>query len=123
MSGGVLIKSEQRPGFYAWGMEREVIKAFTGYQRFWQNFDVAPPLVLGLTLSGVKNWKVLRGPYDHFDLDALIDRDVILSPEVIVSDLAIHPDVLLHPIFDFVWNAGGWPCSPNYKDGRWFSPS
>jgi len=115
VSARVIVRSEERGGFFAWGMEREVIKAFSGYQRFWQNFGVMPPFLVGLTISGVKNWKVLQRPYDYSDVAAVIDRDVILSPEVIVSDLAVHADVLLHPIFDFVWNAGGWPGSPNYE--------
>jgi hypothetical protein len=102
-------------------MEQRVISGFSTYQKFWQAVGVAPPLLIGLTLSGVKNWKVLRNPYGYDDLDAVIDRDVVSPPEVILSDLATPADVVLRPLFDFVWNGGGWPGSPNYRDGRWFS--
>jgi hypothetical protein len=123
VSGGVLVKDERRGGFYASGLEESAINAFRTYQKFWESFGVTPPFFVGLTLSGIKNWKVLRWPYDYHDREAVIDRDVIFSPEVIVSDLAVHADIALHPIFDFVWNGGGWPCSPNYRDGRWTRPS
>ena len=122
VSGRVIVKVEQRGGFYAWGMEREVIGRFAMYQKFWQDVGVAPPLLIGLTLSGVKGWKVLRTAYGFNDLDAVFDRDVVSPPEVMLSDLATPADVVLHPLFDYVWNGGGWPGSPNYRDGRWVSP-
>jgi hypothetical protein len=122
VSGGVIVKVEQRGGFYAWGMEREVIGRFVMYQKFWQDVGVAPPLLIGLTLSGVKGWKVLRTAYGFNDLDAVFDRDVVSPPEVMLSDLATPADVVLRPLFDYVWNGGGWPGSPNYRDGRWVSP-
>jgi hypothetical protein len=123
MSGAVIAKDNERGGFYAWGMEQRIISGFSTYQNFWQDVGVAPPLLIGLTLSGVKNWKVLRTPYAYWESDAVLDRDVVSPPEVILSDLATPADVVLHPLFDFVWNGGGWPGSPNYRDGRWFSLS
>jgi hypothetical protein len=118
----VIVKVEERGGLYAWGMEGEVIASFTTYQKFWLDVGVAPPLLIGLTLSGVKGWKVLRTAYDFHDLDAVFDREVVSPPEVMLLDLAAPADVVLHPLFDIVWNGGGWSGSPNYRDGRWFSP-
>jgi hypothetical protein len=123
VSGAVIAKDERRGGFYAWGMERQVINGLARYQRFWQDFGVTPPLLLGLTLSGVKDWKVLRTAYGFDDLNAVFDRDVVSPPEAILSDIASPADVVLHPLFDFVWNGGGWPGSPNYRYGRWYAPS
>ena len=107
VSGGVVAKDDRRGGFYARGMEQQVISAFSTYQKFWHEVGVAPPLLIGLTLSGVKGWKVLRTTYDFNDLDAVFDRDVVSFPEVMMSDLATPADVVLHPLFDFVWNGGG----------------
>ena len=107
VSGGVVAKDDRRGGFYARGMEQQVIGAFSTYQKFWHEVGVAPPLLIGLTLSGVKGWKVLRTTYDFNDLDAVFDRDVVSFPEVMMSDLATPADVVLHPLFDFVWNGGG----------------
>lgn len=123
VSGGVIFKDDRRGGFYPWGMEQEMINALSRYQKFWHDFGVAPPLLISITLSGVKRWKVLRTPYASHDLDATFDRDIASAPEVILEDLATPVDVVLRPLFDFVWNGGGWPGSPNYKDGRWFKPS
>jgi len=122
LSGGALAKHEERGGFYPWGMEQRVIGGLGQYQRFAESIGVIPPLLLGLTLSGVKGWKVLRGPYDFNDSDAVFDRDVVSPPEVMLSELAAPADVVLGPIFDLIWNGGGWPGSPNYRDGRWVKP-
>jgi hypothetical protein len=122
VSGGLLVRDESRGGFYAWGMEERIIAALDRYRQFWGRIAVTPPLLIGLTLSGVKGWKVLRGPYDYNDLDSALDRDVVTPPEVILPDFATPSDVLLRPLFDFIWNGGGWPGSPNYRDGKWVKP-
>lgn len=123
LSGSVLAYHEARSGFYPGGMEETVIGGLRQYQKFAQSLGVTPPLLVGLTLSGVKGWKVLRGTYDFNDSDAVLDRDVVSPPEVMLSDLAAPEDVVLRPLFDFVWNGGGWAGSPNYRDGRWVKPS
>ncbi len=122
VSGGLLAKDESRGGFYPWGLEGKVIAALGRYQEFWQTVGVAPPLLVGLTLAGVKGWKVLRGPDDTWDSEAGFDRDIVNPQEAVLSDLAVPADVVLRPLFDFVWCGGGWPGSPNYHDGRWVAP-
>ena len=123
VSGGVIAKDDRRGGFYPRGMEQQVINGLERYQKFWQALGVTAPLLIGLTLSGVKGCKVLQGPYGSQELNAVFDRDVVSPPEVMLSDLTTPADVVLHPLFDFVWNGGGWAGSPNYKDGRWLQPS
>ena len=80
-------------------------------------------LLVGLTLSGVKGWKVLQEPYGFHDLDGAFDRDFVSVPETELSDLTTPVDIALRPLFDFIWNGGGWPGSPNYREGRWVKPS
>jgi WXXGXW repeat (2 copies) len=103
-------------------MERDAIGALNKYQKLAQSIGVTPPLLVGLTLTGVKGWKVQRGPYDFGKDDAVFDREVVAAPEVMLSDLATPADIVLHPLLDFVWNGGGWSGSPNYHDGRWVKP-
>ena len=122
MRGSVLAKDGQRSGFYVWGMEDAVISRFANYSRFWSHIGVTPPLLIALTLSGVQGWKVLRGPYSHLDREAAFDRDVVMPPEVIMLDLQLRPMWSCGPLFDFIWNGGGWPASPNYREGRWVKP-
>jgi hypothetical protein len=121
-SGGLLIRSPDRGGFYPRWMEQHTIGAVTQYQKFAQSIGVTPPLLIGVALSGVNGWKVVQGPYDFPDSDAVFDRDVVSPPEVIMSALESPADVVLRPLFDFIWNGGGWPGSPNYRDGRWAKP-
>jgi hypothetical protein len=122
VSGALLVKDPSRGGFYAWGMEGRVIGILGQYQRFWQRIGMVPPMLVGMTLSGVKGWNVLRGPgYWNVD-DAAIDRDIINPQEVMLSDLSTPADVVLRPLLDFVWCGGGWSGSPNYRDGRWVQP-
>jgi Putative DNA-binding domain len=123
VSGSVIVKIDERGGFYPMGMEEKVINGLEMYKKFWQEVGLTPPLAISLTLSGVKGWKVLRSAYHYHDVDAVFDRDVVSPPEVMLSDLAIPADVMLRPLFDVVWNGGGWPASPNYQDGRWIRPS
>lgn len=122
-SGGALAFDARRGGFYPRGIEEAVIGAVDRYQRFLETAGTIPPLLVGLTLSGVKGWKILRGPDSFGDLDVVIDRDVVSPPEALASDPATPADVVLRPLFDFVWNGGGWPGSPNYRDGRWVRPT
>ena len=122
VSGRVLFKVERYHGFFAWGMEEAIIGRFAKFQEFWTQVGVLAPLSVGLTLTGVKGWKVLSNPYGFPPDNDGFDRDVVFSPEVVVSDLNAAADVVLRPLFDFVWNGGGWAQSPNYPDGRWVKP-
>jgi hypothetical protein len=98
ISGALPVKDERRGGFWAWGMEGRVIAVLGRFQQFWQSMGVTPPLVVGLTLAGVKGWKVLRGAYDGWDPEAEFDRDVVNPQEVVLSDLAVPADVVLSPV-------------------------
>ena len=104
-------------------MEQRIIGAFGRYKELWQSLGVTTPLLVGLTLSGVKGWKVLQEPYGFHDLDGAFDRDFVSVPETELSDLTTPVDIALRPLFDFIWNGGGWPGSPNYREGRWVKPS
>jgi hypothetical protein len=122
LSGGSLIRDNSRGGFYPHGIEGLLIETLGRYQKFWEKIGAVPPLLVGIALSGVKGWKLLQGPYDFAEQDGALDRDVVVAPEVLLPDLAAHADVVLRPAFDFIWNGGGKPRSPNYRDGRWVEP-
>lgn len=120
---GRMPKDESRGGFYGWGLEEAAINRFRQYQGLWQRLDVTAPLLVGLTLLGMKGWKVLGAPSPFGERDGALDRDVVVTPEVIVSDLNTPADIALKPLCDFVWNGGGWPASPNYREGRRVRPA
>jgi hypothetical protein len=107
------------PGFNGHGLERELIEAFTRFQRAWQVLNVEPPMTLGLTLTGVSGVHIFPVSERIPLPPATVDREVVITPDVVVDDLSAPPDVVLQPLFDLVWNAGGWSESPHYRGGRW----
>jgi hypothetical protein len=115
MSGAVLAGDPQRGGFYGVAVELNVIQALTRWQQLWTLLGVAGPMVLALTLSGVKGWRVLESGSIWVAHPETLDRDVVMIPEVVVQDLAAPPESLLRPPFDLMWNGGGWARSPSYS--------
>jgi hypothetical protein len=110
------------PGFKAVRgtlIESQLIEAVTGYCGFWQQAQVLPPLVFGLTLSGIGGLGILPASLAKLRYTTF-DREVVICPEVWRNDVAGPVDIALRPLFDLVWNAAGWPESPHYgEDGRW----
>lgn len=101
-------------------IERGVIRALQSYQRFWTFLGVAGPIALFLTLTRVKgcgiiakSGRLLRHEFVGFD------RDCVMTSDVVMTDLSVAADCILKPLFDFIWNAGGYPESPHYKDQHW----
>jgi len=122
VSGRVLVRIDQQGGFYAWGMEATVIGRFAAYQKLWSSLGVPLPMLVTLSLIGIKGWRVLGEVYGSPFGEGSFDRDVAMSPEVIMTDLDTPADLVLRPLFAFVWNGGGWPRSPNYREDRWVPP-
>jgi len=116
---GLIEPDPQYGGFFGINMEREIIQALKRLNRFWRQIAVEPPLVLGLTLYGVRNQKILVYPNPSFGPAGTFSREVVVVPDVVVDDLSNEADALLHPLFNYVWNGGGWEESPNYREGRW----
>lgn len=50
-SGGILLRSPERGGFYPGWMERDAIGALNKYQKLALSIGVTPPLLVGLTLT------------------------------------------------------------------------
>jgi len=116
MSGGAVLAGDpQGTGFYGVAVELNVIKALTRWQQLWTLLGVAAPVVLALTLSGVKGYRVLAAGSIWDTHSETFDRDVVMIPEVVVQDLAAPPESLLRPLFDLMWNCGGWARSPSYS--------
>ena len=117
---GVVDRNSQYGGFFGATMERVVIQTLSRWKGLWRQIGVQGPIVLGLTLTGVKDQMILRwAPHPASGPDGTLDRDVVVVPETVAFDPFADPDVLLKPLFDYVWNGGGWEASPHYRDGRW----
>jgi hypothetical protein len=101
--------------------ENKLIESLGAYLRIYRDIEIQPPVILFLTLLGVRGCTLHVDEFLHpFFRASAIDRDIVLLPEVIIEDLAAGSDQLLKPCFDAVWNACGYAGSANYdpKSGQ-----
>ncbi|BER91782.1 MAG: hypothetical protein PWP60_1348 [Candidatus Atribacteria bacterium] len=96
-----------------------------------QQLGVESPLAVFITLCGVRGCRIHQGLLEHLKRNpeflirkeigaGAITREVLFIPEVVIENYAsLEPDKLLRPCFDVLWNAFGFPGSPNYdQDGK-----
>jgi hypothetical protein len=103
--------------------ERELLHSLTEYLSVLKALNVEPPIVLFLTLLGVKGYSM--GLSSRYEIDEIykIDRDMLSLPEVIIENHDEAADRILKPCFDSVWNACGFSGDFYYNDeGKWASP-
>jgi len=100
--------------------ERELILALDRYLRFEKNIGNNPPIVIMLSILGVKGHIMATRRLVFPDEARAIDRDNLLLPDILVEDYSQLACRLLHPAFDAIWQAAGWSRSGNYDDeGVW----
>lgn len=101
--------------------EGELIKSVPGYLSVFKALNVALPIFVFLTFVGVKGYSMdLHKSIFGRDEGSPIDREMLILPEVIVETYDCKIEDVLRPIFDSIWNACGYPKSPNYdKEGKW----
>jgi hypothetical protein len=91
--------------------------------------DINPPIVLMLTLTEVKGFRILfpRAFHREFaNIDDIeqrmipIDRDVMLLPESIIEDFDYDVGVIHRSIFDIIWNSVGVDIPPKFDEAGKF---
>jgi len=81
------------------------------------------PVVIMVTMLGVSGYGLWSDvDYQSYATPCEIDRDFLPFPEVAVSELPFREDRELKPVFDALWQAGGSPYCPWYKDGEFAVP-
>ncbi len=102
--------------------ERYLLEALPGHLALQEKLGVDPPVLVMLSLIGVGGYRMTVSP-SAFDEGEPIDRDDLVFPEILLEEYETDPRSvasLLRPALDAVWNACGYPRSPNYDpDGRW----
>jgi hypothetical protein len=102
--------------------EERLIKATQTYLTLLKDLGVAAPLMLNLSLLGVKDYK-LRSANHIATIKAdksPIDRNDLLLPGQLIQSFDEQPEKILHPSFNAVWNATGFDESRNYdKNENW----
>ena len=97
--------------------ENELIKSLSIYLSALKESNIEIPIFVFLTLVGIKGYLMFVGE-KRFNVqgNSGIDRDILLLPEVIIENYDTAPEDILKPCFDAMWNACGFPKSPNYDD-------
>lgn len=100
--------------------EGELLRALSRHLTLQKRLGVEPPVIVMLSLLGMKGYVMLVAPERRFNEGHPIDRDALLLPEVMVEDLDANISHTVRPIFDALWNAAGWSQSINFDDeGNW----
>lgn len=99
-------------------LQGKLIDALGRYIQQYSTAGIEPPVLVSVTLLGVKGWKI---PPDIYNFSGEpIDRDHLIIPDVLVEDFTVDADIVLKPIFDALWNAAGFEKSQGYNEtGRW----
>jgi len=106
---------------YSLDYEDILIKALEGYLNLQKMLDLNPPILVMLSLLGVKGYKMfIQGRDNDIDPGKKIDRDNLVVPEIVVDDFDSQSSDILRPVFDTIWQACGWNGSQNYyENGIW----
>lgn len=120
VNAGTLYERGDRTFIPSATFERGVVACAESHLSALRRMDVPPPLVVLLSLLGVKGWEMAT-PQQYRKWDSTpFDRDELLLQEVVLQEYGGSVPQLLRPVFDQVWNASGWPNSPYYRDdGSW----
>ena len=101
--------------------EESLIQSLDRYGALLQALGVSPPVAVMLSLMGVKGYQMgVSGWRAAVFRMPGIDRENVLTAPVLMEGLQEDAGRLLRPSLDAVWNACGYPRSPNYcEDGNW----
>ncbi|OGI29995.1 MAG: hypothetical protein A2287_04395 [Candidatus Melainabacteria bacterium RIFOXYA12_FULL_32_12] len=96
--------------------EKAVLEAISRYTRFLDKNRVSPPILIMLSLTGVKNHRIDKSE-TFFDSNEVIDRDNLILPEILIENFEEDLTQKMKPAFDSIWQACGYESSYNYENG------
>lgn len=101
-------------------LEKNLVKALEKYLNTLKNSNIFPPIYVGLSLLGVKYYKIHVDPWKHFEGTYPIEQDILQLPLFECSDFSCSSSEILKTSFDLIWNACGFKGSSNYDvEGNW----
>lgn len=99
--------------------EREILSYLRECFRIFGEIGVSAPVLVALTLTGVKGFEMGVGDFG-WDSGDKIPSETLVLPGTLVEDLTTPVTTILKPMFDLIWNACGYPGSKNFdKNGQW----
>ncbi len=105
--------------------DKWIFERLPNYLSALQTLDVPPPIILMITLQGVRGARLGVHPQPLEDLPVL-DRDVLELPEIVIEHYGSEFDYqrAARPAFDALWNTGGFARSKHFDlAGLWKLPS
>lgn len=103
--------------------ENILIVGLDRYLRLLELVQVEPPVVVMLSLIGVKGYRLCRPDQVMGSVsDYQVDRDTLLLPEALMLSFDEPADKLLQPAFDAIWQCVGYERDRLYQNsgkGRW----
>jgi hypothetical protein len=118
----VVARTDQGSFIPARSFDVWIFEVLPGYLAALQSLDVPPPIVLMITLQGVRGARLDVRGYHYFDAPPAIDRAVLELPEIIIERYGSEDEYqrAARPAFDALWNTGGFSRSQHYDEtGRW----
>jgi hypothetical protein len=107
----ILRSSDRGVGIPGLGLEQTFFERYDPYLSGLRALGVEPPLVLMLSLEGVRGARYFVSNNFLEDDPVAIDRDVLQLPECVLTEYG--PPAITHaairPAFDALWNAAGYP--------------
>jgi hypothetical protein len=103
--------------------DKWIFEVLPGYFAALQKLDVPPPIVLMITLQGVRGARLGVGQrWTSYEDQPMIDRAVLELPEIIIESYGTPLDYqrAARPAFDALWNTGGYVQSKHFDEtGAW----
>jgi len=100
--------------------EQKILGAISRYLTILPNLGVTPPVIILLSLLGVRGYLLAGEDYGMGFRGEQLDRDELVLPGVTLDDLNADPTPRLRPMFDALWNAFGYEKSANFDEqGNW----
>ncbi|CAG0932963.1 hypothetical protein TFLX_02825 [Thermoflexales bacterium] len=97
-------------------LESALIDGLRKYLDLLRKWEFGVPIFVLLGLLDVKG--SIMAPPDLLQKFP-IDRDALILPEIVADNLDLDTSVMLKSAIDSIWQASGWPSSPNYQHGKW----
>jgi hypothetical protein len=104
--------------------DKQFFEVFPGYLAALQRLDVPPPIVVMLTLQGIRGARLGVWPRPLEDIPS-IDRAVLELPEIVIERYGTDAEYqrAVRPAFDALWNTGGFLRSNHFDaNDNWVGP-
>jgi len=118
---GLMLSAEKEKKYIpSVAYELELIKSLGEFLNLAKELGINMPIVIFLTLIGIKGYEMAVDRIRFWDDYYKIDRDILQLPETIIESYDSEPKDILRPMFDLVWNACGFKRSYNFDEaGNW----